>query len=572
MNIKTKLLASIFVVFIAFSGLFAFTTPASAMTCNSATIYSTVSTYSHPISAYFTYGTDYNQVALGQGIPTPPQTVASNSYIEQLITGLTENTTYYYKLVVAGQATITSVNNFTTPSCNTPLPPVQVCQDPIAINYQGTLPCRYQTYYQTPTVNIYANPSSISSGGSSTLTWNSSNANYCNLTGGSNYWSWNNQGTSGSQSPGALYSTTTYNITCTGYNGQQASGSATVYVNNYQPIYQPIYQPVVQPIYQQPSSSLTVVTNQANHISDTSAQLNSLIGSSASAPINAWFEWGRTINLGNQTNTTAVGTLPSVIHSDTLTGLNRGTTYYFRAVAENSSSQGTGSILSFTTTGERPIIINPPTTNQTSLVLITSSVNRNQAIVPTIDNTRPHPGDEINYTINYQNVGTGAVTNLTLQAVLPQVVDYISSTPNNPIVSGNTLVFNLGTLRANADGVVTIKVRVQDDAPAGTNLDFPATLSYINPSGQSQSINTDISAEVWTPAISSLGAFVFGSGFFPGNVFGWLFLIILILVLVLLARYLYEKNNGQTFGKKTTTIVDNQPSLGKKITTTTIEE
>src|ERR1035437_253527 len=106
MNTKMKLSISMFAVLFTIFGLFGFATPASAMTCNSATIYSTVSTYNHTVSVSFSYGTNYNQVALGQGIPTPPQTVASNSYVEQLITGLTENTTYYYKLVVAGQTAV----------------------------------------------------------------------------------------------------------------------------------------------------------------------------------------------------------------------------------------------------------------------------------------------------------------------------------------------------------------------------------------------------------------------------------------------------------------------------------
>jgi uncharacterized repeat protein (TIGR01451 family) len=333
-----------------------------------------------------------------------------------------------------------------------------------------------------------------------------------------------------------------------------------VYVGNQQPYY--------------PTASLSAVTTQATQVLNTSAQLNSLIGSSATIPTNAWFEWGRTINLGNRTTTTAVGSLPSVIHTDTLTGLSTGTTYYFRAIAENSSARAVGSILSFTTTGERTIIVIPPTTHPTALVLITSSVDRNQAIVPTIDNTRPHPGDEVNYTINYQNVGTGSVTNLTLQTVLPSEVDYISSIPNNPRINGNTLIFNLGTLRAGDNGVVTIKTRVKQDAPAGTDLNFPATLSYIDPSGQLQTINTTVSAQVWTPdnGFSSLGAFVFGAGFLPTNLFGWLLLLILILVLVLLARYLYNNRSGQAFQKKTTTTVDHHPTSGKKITTTTIEE
>jgi uncharacterized repeat protein (TIGR01451 family) len=215
-------------------------------------------------------------------------------------------------------------------------------------------------------------------------------------------------------------------------------------------------------------------------------------------------------------------------------------------------------------------IINPVT--PTSLVLITSSVDRNQPIVPTIDNSRPHPGDEINYTVSYQNIGTGAITGLTLRLDLPPQVDYMFSTPNNPTVSGQTLIFNLGTLKANGQGTVTARVRVREDIPAGTNLDFPAVLSYIDPSGAPQSVTANVSAQVWsepatvnenTPA--QLGANVFGAGFLPTNLFGWLLLLILVLILIFLARYLLN----DSFRKKTTTISDG-PS-GKKTTTTTLE-
>ena len=197
-----------------------------------------------------------------------------------------------------------------------------------------------------------------------------------------------------------------------------------------------------------------------------------------------------------------------------------------------------------------------------------SSIDRNQPIIPTLDNSRPRPGDEINYTVTYQNVGTASVTNAVLQMNLPFEVDYVFSNPSNPTISGNTLIFNLGTIRPNTQGVVTVRVRVRDDIRPGTNLNFPATLTYIDPSGIPQSVSANVTAQVWdeeSQSFINLGANVFGTDFFPDNIFGWLLLILLILALIMLVKYLFS----QPFTKKTTIITD-QP-LTKKTTTTTIQ-
>jgi len=78
---------------------------------------------------------------------------------------------------------------------------------------------------QKPTVDLNANPSTVYEGESSTLTWTSTNASYCQASGG-----WSGQGgPSGSFSTGPLYQTTTYTLTCYG-DGGSASDSVTVTV------------------------------------------------------------------------------------------------------------------------------------------------------------------------------------------------------------------------------------------------------------------------------------------------------------------------------------------------------
>jgi hypothetical protein len=77
-----------------------------------------------------------------------------------------------------------------------------------------------------PTVTINSSPSSVSSGGSSTLTWSSSNATACTASG-----AWSGAvATGGTQSTGALSANATYSITCTGTGGS-ATQSAAVTVS-----------------------------------------------------------------------------------------------------------------------------------------------------------------------------------------------------------------------------------------------------------------------------------------------------------------------------------------------------
>ncbi|MBI5139767.1 DUF11 domain-containing protein [Candidatus Nomurabacteria bacterium] len=216
----------------------------------------------------------------------------------------------------------------------------------------------------------------------------------------------------------------------------------------------------------------------------------------------------------------------------------------YNIVCNNSGGSASDSV----TVSVRGQIINPPNPTPSSLVLITSSIERNQPIQPTLDNSRPHPGDEINYTVSYQNIGTGSITNLNLRIILPREVDYLSSSPNNPNMFGDNLSFNLGTLRANGEGKVEVRVRVREDAPAGTLLDFPATLSYIDPSGQARAVDANVTAEVFRGPgdVNFLGANVFGAGFWPESILGWLFLIILIFILIITAKHAFTKQPEPT--------------------------
>jgi uncharacterized repeat protein (TIGR01451 family) len=490
---------------------------------------------------------------------------------------------------------------------------------------------KFYLYNQVPTPIVFltASPSNIQVGQGSNLSWSSSNTTSCSTS-----WNGNNVVTYGSTFVYPTY-TTTYRITCYGYNGQQVSSSATIYVNNNYTNYYPYYQNYNN--YQN-NNQLFITTNNATNITSSSAVLNGLINVNDSYTT-AWFTYGTSTNFLSSTTQTSYNSGFSN-YSAPISGLTPNTTYYFRLVAQNP--QGGiiyGNTLSFNTTNDyvnnQPTVVLSTdntnlsfneatnlrwfTTNATSCyasngsngwtgaksigpgsfytgsltesetytitcsnsvgssstdrvtvniqgqstdnntkptaassVIITSSVDSDQSIVPTLDNAKPRPGDEINYTVNYQNVGTGTITGLTMQVNLPQEINYISSSPNNPNILGNTLIFDLGKLKANGQGAVTVKAQVQNNTPAGTYLNFPAILSYVDPSLEQQSINADVSAQVFSTPTNDMpiGANVFGAGFLPTNIFGWMVLIIFALLLVLLGKNLFGPDKSQNSSKK----------------------
>jgi PKD repeat protein len=91
----------------------------------------------------------------------------------------------------------------------------------ITVTVQNTTPA--------PTVTLTADPTTVISGGSSTLTWTTTNATACTATGGGGTW-YNGSLPGGSASTGALTATTTYSLTCTGPGGTSEPASTTVTV------------------------------------------------------------------------------------------------------------------------------------------------------------------------------------------------------------------------------------------------------------------------------------------------------------------------------------------------------
>lgn len=137
---------------------------------------------------------------------------------------------------------------------------------------------------QAPTLSLSASPTSGPSGTSSTLTWSSANATSCTASGG---WS-GTRPTSGTYSTGALSSTRTYTLACTG-NGGTVSRSATVTIASGSP--SPTLTLSVSPTTVPSGASSNLTWSSANTSSCTASGAWSgsrpTSGSAATGPLTA---------------------------------------------------------------------------------------------------------------------------------------------------------------------------------------------------------------------------------------------------------------------------------------------
>jgi len=118
-----------------------------------------------------------------------------------------------------------------------------------------------------PTAMLSANPTSVNSGGSSTLTWSSTNATGCTASGG---WS-GARNASGTQTFNNITATTMYSLQCSGPGGNSAVQNATVTVNGTPPPPAPTLTFSGNPTTVNSGGSSTLTWNSTNATSCTSS-------------------------------------------------------------------------------------------------------------------------------------------------------------------------------------------------------------------------------------------------------------------------------------------------------------
>ncbi|MFC1989716.1 PKD domain-containing protein [Chloroflexota bacterium] len=88
------------------------------------------------------------------------------------------------------------------------------------------------------------------------------------------------------------------------------------------------------------------------------------------------------------------------------------------------------------------------------------------------------PGQNINYTISYDNTNPYSVSGVTITDTLPPEVSYVSNSVGGIYNAGppETVTWNIGALAPGASGSVTLTVQVKSGTPGGTTITNSSTL------------------------------------------------------------------------------------------------
>ncbi|EKD24237.1 MAG: hypothetical protein ACD_81C00073G0002 [uncultured bacterium] len=485
---------------------FVTTNPATAVAYNNAVLNGSVNPNNSNTSVWFEYGTTQSF-----GNTAGSQTLGSSNYTTT-ITGyaynLTPNTTYYYRVVGQNSSGTTYGNtlNFTTQSSG--------------YNTSGNTPLVYTNAANSVTTNSATFNGSVNPNNSYANAW----FEY-GMTQSLGY-------TTGYQAIGS----SNYATTLTGSVTSLASNTTYYYRAVAQNSYGTTYGNTLSFTTGGSSTNTSgiapyVTTRAAQSVFRNSALIDSSVNPNGSLGT-SWFDWGATTAFGSRTIIRPIGQANYADnHSAILSGLNAGTTYYYRAVAQNAYGTTYGNTLTLTTTADSivPVVINNPTPVQPRVIVqqTASGVAPTVTLTPSIDKKNPRGGDEIEYTIQYRNEMASPITNVTLRVELPSEVTYDTATLKPSVSTDNSVTFDLGTITANTQGVITIKAIVNRTIDAEDTLIFGATINYTNARNQFQSATAYLTVLVGS-GVAGLASLI--SVF--GNLFSYWFVDLILGLLI----------------------------------------
>ena len=477
-------------------------------------------------SAWFEWGTNSN---LGNSTSSNGYGTGSTNF-SATISGLSANTTYHYRAMAQGSQGVVQ-GNIVTFTTNSSIPDGQV--PTVTTNSASNIT------QSSATLNGWVNGNGLS-----TSVW----FEYGPTTNFGSVTSQNSYGTgfnNFSSHIAGLNSNTTYYFRAVGQNSRGIAYGQTLNFSTG------------QGGGGQTQTAPTAITTPATNIANNSALLNSLILNPSGVNAAAWFEWGTSTNLGNTTLSNSVGTSPSVTHSAQIFNLVPGTTYYFRAVAENSYGRSQGSILSFVATGtintggggSNTTIIYRPPVSTTTVINQGGGVGVPSLVMLTIDGGSDiiSPGERRGYHVTWRNVSNQILRKVVVRVLLPGGMNFQSADKGSFTASDNTLTYDIGTLVPGQTGDLFMVADASITLQPGTLVVVVANLVYTDQSNVQGNAIAYATHTVSNTSVNNLGASFFSAGtFWPGSLFGWLLLILILLLIAWLISRLVAGTRTRT--------------------------
>lgn len=318
--------------------------------------------------------------------------------------------------------------------------------------------------------------------------------------------------------------------------------------------------------------SHSVVTNIPTKVSASSAECNGVALISNGTDSVGWFEFGRTQNLGQTTNSANIGNDSQAAFSNVITGLKSNTTYYCRAVMANRDGVYRGKIVSFTTLeGKKAIVYAAPkksvkTKSKTEFVCSDGSiaVAKTVSVADTVNSggkllsikiERNSPdlivGSTINFRISITNDSDSAVTGAEGKIVLPAELSFVDATTTGGVtIKDNVMTVPIGDINSKEVKTFILPAKISNTAQVGKAVITTVYASYNLPVSGSKVVKDEVSAYMMANISAANGdssktSSSIASVLFPQTLLGWLVFFAVILIIVVLImnikRWLEER-------------------------------
>ncbi len=281
-------------------------------------------------------------------------------------------------------------------------------------------------------------------------------------------------------------------------------------------------------------TTFSVVTTVATNVGQTVARLNG-VASNSSGTASVWFEYGTDQSVPFTTAPQTIGTASFQPISAQLTNLAPGTTYFFR-LAGSTNTTGTihGNMSTFTTSS--------PSVAGASTVFVSSGSGTAERLMLKIETPFENVkvGDTVPFTVTWKNISNSTLHNAVLKVTLPSNLVFAQASTGIYDLNTNALTALVGTLTPGQSGSMNVITTAKQSITGSNFVVTTATMAFTLPSGaQDEAIAYAFNTIGNSNFLAGLA--LFGTGFFPDTVLGWLILLLIIAALIALARRMYYR-------------------------------